>query len=53
MRLQQRETQGSAEEGRLNKEAEETKIAQKQPQPSPVWGLLGLQHLREQLPDSL
>lgn len=33
MRLQRRERQGSAEEGRLEKEAEETQIAQKQPQP--------------------
>ena len=47
VRLQGRERQGSAEEGRLEKEAEETQIAQKQPQPSPVWGLLGLQHLKE------
>ena len=47
VRLQRRERQGSAEEGRLEKEAEETQIAQKQPQPNPVWGLLGLQHLKE------
>ena len=47
VRLQGRERQGSAEEGRLEKEAEETQIAQKQPQPSPVWGLLGHQHLKE------
>ena len=33
VRLQRRERQGSAEEGRLEKEAEETQIAQKQPQP--------------------
>ena len=47
VRLQGRERQGSAEEGRLEKEAEETQITQKQPQPSPVWGLLGLQHIKE------
>ena len=32
VRLQRRERQGSAEEGRLEKEAKEAQIAQKQPQ---------------------
>ena len=35
--------QGSAEEGGLEKDSEETKLFQKQPLPSPSWLLLGLQ----------